>query len=88
MATHRYCPECRDFYDHKLNACPDCGLHKSGFNKWLRTAKLDNHLYDSVRAAHQEKADYHAVRTGKKPPEKWAQEGAKRYIESVIDSTR
>lgn len=61
----RRCPSCRSFYDKKLGDCPECGEAAAETNKWLVTAKLNNHLYSqgerqgqevkSVRAARQEK---------------------------------
>lgn len=48
MATHRRCPECREFYcmiDSKI--CPDCGKGPK-FNKSLRTASLNNNLYQQA----------------------------------------
>ena len=44
---------CRNghFYDKKLGDCPSCGDAPSGFNKWLRTAQLNSHLYGEIARA-------------------------------------
>lgn len=49
--TERRCQSCAHFYDKKLHACPECGTRAYGFNKPLRTAQLNNHLYAQAEGA-------------------------------------
>lgn len=44
--TERRCQDCRVFYDKQQPCCPKCGAEPYAFNKWLRTAALNRHLYD------------------------------------------
>lgn len=55
MATHIYCQGCREWFDPKRSDCPDCGWVRPGFNKYLRTAMLNNHLFGQAEAANKEK---------------------------------
>jgi hypothetical protein len=48
------CLDCRIWFDAKQSAC-DCGWVRPGFNKWLRTAALDGHLWDQARRADKER---------------------------------
>jgi hypothetical protein len=49
-----YCLGCHQWIDGKLTVC-DCGWVRPGFNKSLRTAQLNNHLYGQVESANREK---------------------------------
>ena len=56
-----YCLGCRregkrqSWFDAKLAECPVCGWVRPGFNKWARTAQLNDHLYASADRADREK---------------------------------
>lgn len=49
--TYRYCPECREWFEGKLRACPECGWERPAFNKHLRTAELNDNLYRQIEHA-------------------------------------
>lgn len=66
MATQVRCPKCRTWFPKHEN-CETCGFSGHGFNKWLRTAELNNHLYGTQQRVHKEKTDQaHFVREAKK----------------------
>ena len=48
--TERRCQGCGKFHDKKLAECSHCGTAVYGFNKSLRTAQLNNHLYSQAAA--------------------------------------
>lgn len=50
-----YCLGCRTWFDHLLSSCPECDWVRPGFNKWLRTAQLNNHLYAQAASAERER---------------------------------
>ena len=60
--TYRRCHHCRAFYDKKLPACGNCGTAGFAFNKWLRTAQLNNHLYGLAENTERERAYERAPR--------------------------
>lgn len=39
------CNGCRGWFETRHQTCPDCGHPRHAFNKWLRTATLNNQLY-------------------------------------------
>jgi hypothetical protein len=51
MATLIRCYQCKDekgagtMFDKSHVECPECGAPRRGFNKYLRTASLNNALY-------------------------------------------
>jgi hypothetical protein len=49
-----FCMGCRSWQDKRFYNCPDCSWSRPGFNKRLRTAQLDNHLFDYANKASQE----------------------------------
>lgn len=51
--TQVSCRGCREWFDGKLGACPDCGWERPAWNKWLRTAKLNNQLYSQMESDHK-----------------------------------
>lgn len=66
MATEVRCPNCRTWFP-KGEGCLTCGYEGSGFNKSLRTAMLNAHLYgeaDRVKREHTDSA--HFVRQAKR----------------------
>lgn len=63
----RRCPNCRSFYEKKLGDCPDCGEERAQTNKWLVTAKLNNHLYGQVARQEKEVKSTRAARQEKPP---------------------
>lgn len=61
-----WCKDCRQWFK-KAEGCPDCGYHGEGFNKWLRTAQLNAHLYSAANRVTKEKTDQaHFVREARK----------------------
>jgi hypothetical protein len=42
-------------YDKKLGDCPECGTAPYAFNKYLRTAQLNNGLYKQAERAEAQK---------------------------------
>jgi hypothetical protein len=60
-----YCQGCREWFDHKRADCPECGWVRPGYNKWLRTAKLNNHLYGLAEHAEAEKKVEQQLRAGR-----------------------
>lgn len=43
--------ECREWYDKSLGACPRCGTKPHRYNRWLRTAGLNSHLFQQAENA-------------------------------------
>jgi predicted nucleic acid-binding Zn-ribbon protein len=69
MATLRRCPDCgrrgETVWHDLRDPCPECES-KPKFNKWLRTAMLNNHLYASVeRADTERKSDFATVKAAR-----------------------
>jgi len=58
------CNGCREWFEKVYHECPECGHARPGFNKWLVTAKLNGHLYDSVRSADKERQYERSLRSG------------------------
>jgi hypothetical protein len=48
------CNGCREWFP-EAPACPACGTPRPGFNKWIRTAQLNNHLFAQVANAEKQK---------------------------------
>ncbi len=42
------CAGCREWFEKRESDCPYCGTVRPGFNKWLRTAQLNNNLYSAL----------------------------------------
>lgn len=61
--TQRRCPDCHEWYDKQLGPCPVCGAPAPKFNKWLKTARMNNQLYGQAAHAAAEKvyADAHGL---------------------------
>lgn len=68
MPRQRRCPNGCGWYEivGSYNPCPTCG-NGARFNKWLRTAELNNHLYESAaRAEAQHKSEVAFVKQARK----------------------
>lgn len=66
MATMKYCQNCKTWF-RKFEFCETCGYAGAGFNKWLRTAQLNAHLYGEAGRVTKERTDQaHFVREAKK----------------------
>lgn len=62
----RSCRSCRQWYDASEPACPDCGREGPSFNKALRTAQLNAHLFGMAQQTKKEHTDAaHFVRAAK-----------------------
>ena len=65
MATQVRCPNCRTWFP-KFTECEGCGFSGHGFNKWLRTAQLNGHLFDTQNRVSRERTDQaHFVKQAK-----------------------
>jgi hypothetical protein len=65
MQTQMWCKECKTWFA-KYEGCPGCGYRGTGFNKYLRTAQLNAHLYSTSERVHKEHTDQaHFVRQAK-----------------------
>lgn len=54
--TLRYCRNCRTWHEKKgYGECPACG-DTANFNKYLRTAQLNNHLFTAIEQQQSERA--------------------------------
>jgi hypothetical protein len=42
------CNGCREWHPADTSECPSCGTPRPGFNKWLRTANLNSHLFGAA----------------------------------------
>jgi hypothetical protein len=51
VARQVRCNGCRSWFASELAACPGCGRERPAYNRWLRTAKLNSHLYAQAEAA-------------------------------------
>ncbi len=52
--TQVSCRGCRKvWFDGLLAECPECGWKRPGWNKWLRTSKLNNQLTGQVEKHHK-----------------------------------
>ena len=51
----RRCNDCRKWYDKSLAECPSCEAPRPAFNKSLRTAELNNHLFGMQAQAQAER---------------------------------
>lgn len=67
MATQIRCYGCRAFFDKKEPACPRCEAPRRGQNRYLQTAKLNNHLYAQVGRQQKEAAFMKKARTENPP---------------------
>lgn len=66
--TQVSCRGCRKvWFDGILAECPECGWRRPGFNKWLRTSKLNAQLYGQVEQHHKNVAFIKKVH-GERPP--------------------
>jgi hypothetical protein len=52
------CNGCRSWFAADEAVCPSCGHERPGYNRWLRTAKLNSHLYAQAEAAVAEEKRY------------------------------
>lgn len=52
----RFCLKCKTWF-RKGEGCPTCGYESTGFNKWLRTAQLNAHLYGEAGRVKKEATD-------------------------------
>lgn len=67
-----YCKECRTWF-LKGESCETCGYRGTGFNKYLRTAELNNHLYGQAERVNKERTDQaHFVRQAKREQKRLA----------------
>jgi hypothetical protein len=51
--TEVRCNGCRTWFDAKRHVC-ECGHARPGYNKFLRTAQLNNNLYKAAESADRE----------------------------------
>lgn len=55
--TYRRCQGCGHWHLKDGNECPECGTEPSRHNKWLRTASLNNHLFQQAETASKTPAE-------------------------------
>lgn len=62
----KWCQRCKSWFQ-KHQGCESCGFEDHGFNKWLRTAELNAHLYGQANRVIKEKTDQaHFVRQARR----------------------
>jgi hypothetical protein len=52
MSNEIRCNGCREWFDSFLRECPKCNHKRPEWNKWLRTAQLNQHMLDAAKRAH------------------------------------
>lgn len=81
MATSIRCYDCRAFFDIKQLQCTECGAPRRGFNSYLYTAKMNNHLFAQAESAERERKVASAMARGYEPePPRWARQAAKKIV--------